>query len=318
LSGYQDILADAGLLVWLIGAVVLLGYLGFFSPKPLRTAPPREGYVSLPVVGGVIVLYYVVLIASLQVAVGTGLVPRDLFEPATQGAATATAAATKAAEKPDQFVAGSAIDGAAKVLSVLVLVLVLPRLFKEGAKGWGFSARQILGGVLKGLLGFAIIYPVLISGTLGLDWIYSLYRYQMTDHPAILVMKEHPSLWRDVLLCLTAALVAPVAEEVFFRGILQTALIQQGWGLLFPQALPGVGAAGGRYMPTAGHRWAAIVIASAAFAAMHQADQMAIIFLLSLGLGYVYERTGNLWAAIFLHMAFNGTELVTFIATRGG
>jgi membrane protease YdiL (CAAX protease family) len=245
LSDYQYILAATGLLVWLIGAVVLLGYLGFFSPKPLRTAPPREGHVSLPVAGGVIVLYYVILIASLKVAVGAGLVPPDLFEPATQAATATAAAASKAAEKPDQFVAGSAIDGAAKVICVLVLALVLPRLFKEGAKGWGLSGRQILGGLLKGLLGFAIIYPVLISGTLGLEWVYSLNQYQMTDHPAISVMKEHPPVWQDVLLCISAALVAPVAEEVFFRGILQTALIQQGWGLLFPQALPGAGTVGG-------------------------------------------------------------------------
>jgi membrane protease YdiL (CAAX protease family) len=79
--------------------------------------------------------------------------------------------------------------------------------------------------------------------------------------------------------------------------------------------MPGIGG-GRRYVPTVGQRWAAIVLASAAFAGMHQWDQMAIIFLLSLGLGYVYERTGNLWAAIFLHMAFNGTELVTFFASR--
>ena len=63
------------------------------------------------------------------------------------------------------------------------------------------------------------------------------------------------------------------------------------WGLLMPQFLRS-GMVPAAYRPTALQRWMAIVLASAAFAYLHQLDAMPIIFLLALGLGYVYERTG--------------------------
>jgi membrane protease YdiL (CAAX protease family) len=40
---------------------------------------------------------------------------------------------------------------------------------------------------------------------------------------------------------------------------------------------------------------------------------MLPIFLLSLGLGYVYERTGNLWSAIFMHLFFNAAQFTLFL-----
>ena len=44
-----------------------------------------------------------------------------------------------------------------------------------------------------------------------------------------------------------------------------------------------------------------------------------LIFLLSLGLGYIYERTGILWASITVHLLFNSTETLQYylIAVRG-
>jgi len=63
------------------------------------------------------------------------------------------------------------------------------------------------------------------------------------------------------------------------------------------------------------HRWGGILVTSAAFAGMHQWDQAPIIFILSLALGYVYERTGNLWAAIALHMAFNSMEVAAYFTS---
>ena len=43
---------------------------------------------------------------------------------------------------------------------------------------------------------------------------------------------------------------------------------------------------------------------------MHQSDHFLILFVLSAAMGYVYERTGNLWSAITLHALFNSTSLL--------
>ena len=54
------------------------------------------------------------------------------------------------------------------------------------------------------------------------------------------------------------------------------------------------------------------------FAVIHPLWTAPIIFFLSLALGYVYERTGNLWAVILLHAIFNtvSTTLYLLYATN--
>jgi len=63
--------------------------------------------------------------------------------------------------------------------------------------------------------------------------------------------------------------------------------------------------------------WMAIILASILFAYVHQRLWlMPPIFFLSICLGYVYERTNNLWAPIVIHTVFNGASTLLFLATR--
>ena len=65
-------------------------------------------------------------------------------------------------------------------------------------------------------------------------------------------------------------------------------------------------------------RWAAVAVTSVAFAAIHgEPAFLAPIFVLSVGLGFVYERSGNLWMNIVTHGLFNGAQIVLFLATGG-
>ncbi|WP_286831609.1 MULTISPECIES: CPBP family intramembrane glutamic endopeptidase [Kordiimonas] len=85
-----------------------------------------------------------------------------------------------------------------------------------------------------------------------------------------------------VLMFLLAAFVAPVVEEVVFRGYLQSALRRQ---------LPA---------------WGAISVAALVFAAIHGSLMLLpVYFIIGAGLGYVYERTSSVYAAIALHMLNN-------------
>ena len=171
-------------------------------------------------------------------------------------------------------------------------------------------------GIVKGLLGFCLAYPFVMAFGLGLVFVYSQFNYQMSEHPTFEALQQHIPLPQKFLLCAVAIVIAPITEEVFFRGIIQTTLIQFSWGLLIPQIMH-AGASGVMsqdYRPSPLHRWGAIVLTSAAFAGLHQWDQAPVIFVLSIALGYVYERTGNLWAPIVLHLAFNSTEITTFFA----
>jgi membrane protease YdiL (CAAX protease family) len=90
-------------------------------------------------------------------------------------------------------------------------------------------------------------------------------------------------------LIVTAAVLAPFAEELFFRGILLPALA-------------------GRFRST----WAATMVTAIAFGAMHYAVPQTVPALIALGLalGYVYLRTRSLTLSILIHMVFNAKSIL--------
>lgn len=93
-------------------------------------------------------------------------------------------------------------------------------------------------------------------------------------------------------LLLAAVVLAPVTEELMFRGVLMRALQPKG-------------------------KWLAIIVSSLVFASVHVLGldlellwQSAIvvlppIFLLGIFLGWLTQRTGRLGPAIFLHSGWN-------------
>lgn len=315
---------------WTAAAVLLLATFRVYQRKPLVDAPTRSSRLSLPVAGVIILAYIIVAVALDLGAVGAGLVSmEDLTPPKTRAAvssqpatadwpATASQAATVSASQPEpvapaQFVRGeiakTAIDALAKGLTIIAVLILLPPMFREGFRGWGLHPRQIPRGIMWGVVAFVVVFPLVIGSELGMEALYLLFGHKAAEHETIQALKQSQSLLQKSVFVVGAAVVAPFAEELFFRGILQTSLVQYGWGFIMPQVMP-AGRIPATYRPTALHRWLAIVLAAAAFALVHEWDAAPIIFVLALGLGYVYERTGCLWAAIVLHACFNAAQLV--------
>jgi membrane protease YdiL (CAAX protease family) len=88
-------------------------------------------------------------------------------------------------------------------------------------------------------------------------------------------------------------ILAPIAEEVFFRGVVFNAWLREG-----------------------GRRWAYIGSA-ALFAVIHLSlVSLLPIFLLGLALAWVYERTGNLLAPIAMHATVNGISVALALLVR--
>ncbi len=105
----------------------------------------------------------------------------------------------------------------------------------------------------------------------------------------------------DVWLYLTIVLAvvgAPVYEEVLYRGIVQQALVGAGM-----------------------RRWPAILTTSVLFALVHLGavplHALPLLFVLSIGFGWVYEKTGRMWASITMHAAFNLVNLLLAWLTVG-
>ncbi len=94
--------------------------------------------------------------------------------------------------------------------------------------------------------------------------------------------------WQLVLAFIGLVIIPPVTEEIFFRGFLYKGLANS-WP-----------------------KWIAAIVASLLFALAHMQWNVGIdVFLMSLVLIYLYEKTGNLWLCVGLHALKN---LIAFLA----
>jgi membrane protease YdiL (CAAX protease family) len=95
----------------------------------------------------------------------------------------------------------------------------------------------------------------------------------------------------DLLLAILSAVVlAPLAEEILFRGYIYGYLKKNG----------------GRILAT--------LVTAAIFAVSHaNPPAWPALFLLALGLTLAYEITGSLWASIVMHMLFNSASVVVIL-----
>jgi membrane protease YdiL (CAAX protease family) len=122
-------------------------------------------------------------------------------------------------------------------------------------------------------------------------WAIHLLRpeYVFEHHSTIQLLNEpDQSLAAIITLRIGAAVVSPLAEEVFFRGMLQTLLL-----------------------PLLRSRWLVIAVASVLFALPHEPlYALPALFVLAIFLGYAYERSGCLWPPILMHVLFNTKTLV--------
>jgi membrane protease YdiL (CAAX protease family) len=148
---------------------------------------------------------------------------------------------------------------------------------------------NLFGGVAVGLAAFLVVQPFLRL----VSFLEKRSFPEMPVQQVLQVIARTRSGSVLVLATIVAVVVAPVSEEMLFRGFLQPAL--------------------GRWTG----RRLAMLLSAAFFAAAHM-DLYAMPMLLVLGiaLAYIYDRTRSLAAPVTLHMAFNGITLLSVFAFR--
>lgn len=120
------------------------------------------------------------------------------------------------------------------------------------------------------------------------------------DHPVLQSLLEQNSVSFLTLTFLVTAIATPIFEEFLFRGLLQGSL----------QAIADSQPDVSQWQPRA--HWP-ILISSFIFAMMHFPGQGAApipIFVLSVGLGYLYRQTGSLAPPIIVHVILNSITLI--------
>ena len=167
----------------------------------------------------------------------------------------------------------------------------------------GLGADDLVKGLRSGLVAGTAVIPLVFGAAILTEWVYRAIDYTHPEaHDLLRVLRNAGEPVTRFLIISGATVVAPLGEELMFRGHLQT--------LLRRALAPPLTSVGGASSLAP---WGAVVVASAMFAAVHPAWTWPPIFLLSLCLGWLYERTGNLWAPVALHALFNTTSTVIFL-----
>lgn len=138
-----------------------------------------------------------------------------------------------------------------------------------------------------GILWLVATYPLILATQSFVQGIFG-----ETDDAQMIVryFLEHPDPRHRAAVIVMAVIVAPVAEEILFRGYF--------YGVIR------------RY----GGRLAAILTSSLLFAAIHvHLPSMLGLGILAVILCLLYERTGSLWATITMHATFNATTIAVLI-----
>jgi membrane protease YdiL (CAAX protease family) len=218
-----------------------------------------------------------------------------VFVSLVYGGILLSAAARKLAGSPAP--ASDALQLAITTLSFQGAVLILAgRLVHEHGLGWsqafGFRNHPLRAAVVGFMCAFSII-PV----AWGLQFISAKVMTALHWHPTLQHAVDIFNLtqtWSDrVVLGLVALILAPIAEEIMFRGIMYPAL--KGFGL-----------------PRFAFWATAIVFALIHFNAATLLPLLAFACLLNV----LYERTGNLVTCMVAHASFNAINLAMLVANR--
>lgn len=176
-----------------------------------------------------------------------------------------------------------------QVILIVACLFVAHYTFRLGAvKGMGLSLRRWRPDLVRSLIGYVVILPVVVLLSFLFRWLLP-QQYVHTNDMLVLMNNLGPAgKWAIVL---SAVVLAPLCEELFYRGLLQSALR--------------------RYLHSP---WLAVLMASAFFALMHQPAWQDVVplFALAIAMGYNYERTGRLLSAILIHALFNAVMLWQF------
>jgi membrane protease YdiL (CAAX protease family) len=149
------------------------------------------------------------------------------------------------------------------------------------APSFGLDAAPKTAATWGVVFGLASLPPVALLVTAS-ENVCRFFGLNPADQPIAELFATTHSTTLLVLLSLFALVVAPVFEEVFFRGFAYPAL-KQRWGTA-----------------------RALAAVSAVFALSHlHGPSFVPLFGLALGLGLAYELTGSLLTPITMHAVFN-------------
>jgi membrane protease YdiL (CAAX protease family) len=183
--------------------------------------------------------------------------------------------------------------------AVAVCLVLVQRDFARGVRGWGLRPGTIPRDLGVAVLDLLAVWPLVLAMIVIVMTVGKMLRgpsYEIPQHEELELLTTSTRLSLRILVIILAVVVAPLVEEMLFRGLLQTTIRSY---LRRP--------------------WPSIAVTAALFAVVHQnPEHWPALFVLALGLGYAYEKSGSLWQPIFMHALFNGLTIASVLAEPPG
>lgn len=175
-----------------------------------------------------------------------------------------------------------------EIIIAVFIIAAAKKYFYNGLKGFGLHTENISKDFSSAIVILISIWP-LVMGALYLTIIVGKIfapDFQMEQNEGLTVILGYKQWPIRILMILFATILTPFFEELVFRGFVQSFLRDIS------------------YSP-----WRSIIATSVVFTILHPLTNFPGLLILSLAMGYAYEKSGSLWRSIFLHCIFNSTQI---------
>jgi membrane protease YdiL (CAAX protease family) len=172
-----------------------------------------------------------------------------------------------------------------EIVIIVFIFISARRYFEGGLSGFGLSLKGIFKDIASAAAMFVAVWPLVLAAIYLIIIIGRLIEgpdFQMQQNEGLAVILENKQWSLRLLMIFFATILTPIFEELIFRGLLQTYLRDLD------------------YSP-----WQSIFIASIIFSILHPLMHLPALLILSVCMGYAYERSGSLLRPIFIHLFFN-------------
>jgi len=169
--------------------------------------------------------------------------------------------------------------------------------FARRMRGFGLDFRHVGRDLWLGAGTLLAVMPAvlaMVSAVMVVGRLVEGDKFQMQENEGLRTLMEYPQVWLKIMVFVFAGIVVPVYEEMLFRGLFQSVIR--------------------RFVGAACGGWGAVLVTSVLFAVLHLPMHWPALFVLSLAIGYSYEKSGSLVRAIFIHSLFNISMMALSLA----
>ena len=176
-------------------------------------------------------------------------------------------------------------------LGIVILSLLRRRVTWRDA--FGLEPRAILRNVGMGAMFYLAVLPFIVFYTFLYQTILRGMGHEIVMQEVAQVVLGEQAFWMRVYLAGLAVVLAPLFEEILFRGI-GLPLVARKWGVA-----------------------PAVVLVSLFFAAIHfHLPSVMPLFVIAVAFSLAYIHTGSIVVPIVMHALFNGVNVAVLMILK--